>query len=228
MTHTISNDRLVTYFTPRWTWRPVIMAGVVTLAVYLLLPYLETLSAPPEKNASMRSVNRAVIASPPPPPPRVEKKQAEAKPKAPKPEIEQLRQKLAPMQAVMNLNMAMGDVGGDFSVDFGVTAGALDDQLKELIFEISDLDESPRPLARLKPVYPPQASMRKIEGLVVVEFVVAADGTPRDIVVISSQPGDVFTAAAIRAIQRWRFSPGTKAGNAVAARVRQKVEFKLD
>jgi protein TonB len=70
--------------------------------------------------------------------------------------------------------------------------------------------------------------MRKLEGWVVVEFVVGADGTTRDLTVVSSQPGELFTAAAERAIRRWRFAPGSKGGQAVAARVRQKVEFKLD
>jgi protein TonB len=223
----MTND-LSSFFAPRWTWRSVVLAGTVSLGVYLLLPYLETLSAPPEKSASVRSVTTAKLPPPPPPPPRVKKSATDAKPQTPKPQMQQLRRRLAPMQAAMNLSMAMGDVGGDFSVNFGISADALGDQVKQLVFEISDLDEPPRPLARLKPIYPPQARMRKIEGLVVVEFVVGPDGTARDIEVVSSQPGDVFTSAAIRAIGRWRFTPGTKGGKAVSTRVRQKVEFRLD
>ena len=228
MTRATRANDLSPFFAPRWTWRSVVLAGTLALGIYLLLPYLETLSARPEQMETIRSVDTATLPPPPPPPPRVERKLVEAKPKTPKPEMEQLRRRLAPLQAAMNLSMAMGDVGGDFSVNFGISAPDLADQVKDLVFEISDLDEPPRPLARLKPIYPPQARMRKIEGLVVVEFIVSADGSVRDVTVMSSQPGEVFTSAATRAIRRWRFVPGTKGGKAVSTRVSQKVEFRLD
>jgi protein TonB len=139
-----------------------------------------------------------------------------------------MRRKLMPLQAKMDLSMALGDVGGDFSVHFGVSAPALDEQIRDLIFELGELDEPPRPLTRLKPIYPPQARLRRVEGWVELEFVVAADGTVRDVDVIAAQPAELFTRSATRAVQRWRFVPGTKDGQPVAARVRQKVTFQLD
>ncbi len=223
----MTND-LSSFFAPRWTWRSVLLAAAVAGGVYLLLPYLETLSAPPEKTVAVRSVTTTKLPPPAQPPQRVKKRAVETEPQTPKPEMQQLRRRLAPMQAAMDLGMAIGDVGGDFSVDFGISADSLGEQVRQLVFEISDLDEPPRPLARLKPIYPPQARMRRIEGEVVVEFIVNAEGTARDIAVVSSRPGDIFTTAAVRAIERWRFTPGTKDGEAVATRVRQKVAFKLD
>ncbi len=214
--------------TPRWTWRSVVLAGTVTLGLYLLLPTLEMLSAPPEKDTTLRSVDTAKLPPPPPPPPPEPKKTAPRKPDTPTPELQQQRRRLQPLQAAMNLQMALGDISGDFTLNFDVSAETLGDEIRHMVFEIGDLDEPPRPLARLKPIYPPQARMRKIEGNVVVEFVVAADGAPRQIEVVSSRPGDVFTEAAIRAIRRWRFTPGKKGGRAVATRVRQKVNFQLD
>ena len=228
MQHALQRNELERFFAPRWTWRSVLLAAAVAGGVYLLLPYLETLSAPPEKTAALRSVTTAKLPPPAPPPPRVKKRAVETEPQTPKPEMQQLRRRLAPMQAAMDLGMAIGDVGGDFSVDFGISADSLGEQVRQLVFEISDLDEPPRPLARLKPIYPPQARMRRIEGEVVVEFIVNAEGTAQDIVVVSSRPGDIFATAAVRAIERWRFTPGTKDGEAVATRVRQKVAFKLD
>jgi len=228
MQHTLERNHLEHWFTPRWTWRSVVLAGTVSLSVYLLLPYLETLTSPPKKTSVVQSVTTATLPPPPPPPPRVEKRPVEAKPKTPKPEMEQLRRSLAPLHAAMNLSMAMGDIGGDFGVNFGVSAETLEGQINELVFEIADLDEPPRPLARLQPAYPPQARMRRIEGFVVVEFVVAPDGTTREVTVMSSQPADVFDGAAVRAVQSWRFKPGVKAGKMVAARVRQRVGFRLD
>lgn len=221
------NGEMERFFAPRWTWRSAILAGAVSLGLYLLLPYLERLSAPPRQTLTLRTVATAKL-PPPPPPRRVEQKPAVDRPKPPKPELEEPRRRLTPMQAAMNLSMAIGEVGGDFDVDFGIATAALDEQVQQLVFEIGDLDEPPRPLIRLDPIYPPQARMRRVEGNVVVEFVVASDGTVRDVVVVSSQPGDVFTSAAVRAIERWRFVPGSKGGEAVATRVRQRVEFKLE
>jgi protein TonB len=214
-------------FTPRWTWRSVGLATAITLALYVILPYLERLSAPSQPTFSIRPVNTVELPPPPPPPEPPQRKPAEPESKPPQPKMEEVRRRLTPLQAALNLSLALGDVGGDFNVHFGAAAPQLTQQIRDLIFELSELDEPPRPLARLQPLYPPQARMRRVTGLVVVEFVVASDGTARDIQVVSSEPGDVFTEAAVRAIERWRFSPGTKDGKPVAARVIQKVTFRL-
>lgn len=222
------NLQLEKALSPRWTARAVFSGVVVTVGVYFLLPYLEVLSKPPERTLSIRSVDTAELPPPPPPPPkRTQTPQSRAKQDTPKPKLQKARRTLAPLQASMNLSMAIGDVGGDFSVDFGVRRPVLAEQVRDLVFELVDLDEKPRPIMPLRPIYPPQARMRKLEGLVVVEFVVSPDGTVRNAEVVSSQPGEVFNKVALQAVERWRFNPGTKGGKPVAARVRQKVEFRL-
>lgn len=215
------------YGAPRWTWRVTILAAGVTLLLFLALPSLEMMAHPPEKMLEVRSIKTVELPPPPPPVKRI-KPPARSAPKTPKPQLPSMKRSLAPLQAVMNLDVAMGEVGGDFSVGFGVTSDELTGQMAELVFELSELDEKPQPLTRLTPIYPPRARMRKIEGVVVVEFVVAEDGTARGIEVISAQPSSIFTEAAKSAIARWRFSPGTKAGKAVASRVRQTVKFNLN
>ena len=220
------SDETGCMFAPRWTWRSVVLAGAVTLGLYLMLPWLERLSAPPEPVAALRTVDTARL--PPPPALRIERDARTEAPKPPQPELEEMRRRLAPMRASMNLSMAIGEVGGDFGVDFGLSAEALGEQVQQLVFEIGELDEPPRPLARLDPIYPPQARMRKIEGNVVVEFVVGVDGMVTGVRVLTAQPGELFVSSAVRAIERWRFVPGTRRGEAVAARVRQRVEFKLE
>lgn len=213
---------------PRWTWRSAFSGIVLTACVYLLLPYLEMLTQPPERNTTIRSVKTAELPPPPPAPPkRANQQRQQTRQDTPKPKLKQARQRLAPLAASMNLSMALGDVGGDFSLDFGVTSPALTQQVQDMVFELEDLDERPRPLARMRPVYPPQARMRRLEGFVSLEFVVSPDGSVRDVEVLSSRPGDVFRQAAIQCVQRWRFSPGTKGGEPVSSRVRQKLEFRL-
>lgn len=213
---------------PRWTARSVGLSVVITLGLYLLLPYLETLSRAPERDTTVRSVDTVALSPPsPPPPPRVFEESPREPDPLPQPRMDTPRRALDPVPPSMNLEIALGDIHGDFQVPFGVRQTDLSQQVRDMIFDIGELDQPPRPLARLDPVYPPRARMRRLEGEVVVEFVVDPDGTVRAIDVVASRPGDIFTESAVRAIRRWRFSPGTKDGDAVPARVRQKVTFSL-
>ena len=52
----------------------------------------------------------------------------------------------------------------------------------------------------VEPVYPPQAMRDRVEGWVLLEFTITENGSVRDIVVIDSQPGGVFDAAAAEAL----------------------------
>ena len=213
-------------FAPKWTLRTVILSSCITLGLYILLPYLETLSAPPEKDTSLRNMDTTTLSAPPPPLSRP-KPRPRPNSEPPKPKLEQPRQQLSPLAATMNLEMALGDVAADFSMSYRVTDADLSQQIENMIFEIGDLDEPPRPLARLTPVYPARARMRRIEGYATVEFIVAPDGTVRDPVVTQSEPGDIFNDAALRAVSRWKFQPGSKDNLPVSTRVRQRVNFTL-
>jgi protein TonB len=67
-----------------------------------------------------------------------------------------------------------------------------------------------------------------IEGVVVLDLVVDADGRARDITVVERLPNGL-TEAAITALQACRFDPGQRAGVPVAVRVRGfKIRFVLD
>lgn len=213
---------------PQWAWRSVVAAVTITGAIFLIIPYLETLSQAPRDMATIRSIETTTLPSPPPPPPPPPINEPQPITKPPKPKLTLPEQALTPLQAAMDLSMALGHLGGDFAVNFSISDTSLSEQVQQLIFEISDLDDPPRPLTRLKPLYPPQARMRRIEGFVALEFLVDPAGQVRNVQVIDAQPGDLFTASAIQAIERWRFSPGTRGGEPVTTRVRQKVEFKLN
>lgn len=221
-------ESLAPRFAPRWTLQSVLLAGTVTLGMFLLLPWMETLSAMPEADRTLREVETLSLPPPPaPPPPETVMEDAPRPVDVPEPRLDLPRRTLNPPRPQLDLNIELGEIGGDFAVDFQVGAADLAAQVEKMIFEIGELDQAPRPLARLNPVYPPRARMRRIEGEVVVEFVVTADGDVRDVTVTSSSPGDTFTAAALRAIRRWRFEPGVRGGEAVDTRVRQRVSFSL-
>jgi protein TonB len=66
----------------------------------------------------------------------------------------------------------------------------------------------PRVIKEVKPTYTPEALFQKIQGTVVLELVVRADGQPSEIRVVRSlDPGGLDQQAVI-AIQQWRFEAG--------------------
>lgn len=96
---------------------------------------------------------------------------------------------------------------------------------------------SPRPAAnssdpvllqQVNPRYPVSAMRASQEGWVELEFVVDAEGTVDDVKVLNSQPRHVFDRAAIDAVSRWRFQPGTLDGQPHATRLQRRIQFKLN
>ncbi|NCC49758.1 MAG: energy transducer TonB, partial [Spartobacteria bacterium] len=174
------------------------------------------------------SAHTVELPPPLPPPEPLPPPRQRHQPQPPKPRLRETRRQRTLQPPALRLDMPIGYVGGDFNVAFDINEAALSDQIHDLIFELGDLDEPPRPLTRLKPIYPPQARMRRLEGWVELEFVVLADGTVDDIQRVAEYPEALFTDSAIRAARQWRFIPGSKDGDAVAVRVRQKVTFKVE
>ena len=80
----------------------------------------------------------------------------------------------------------------------------------------------------VEPTYPPGPAARGLEGYVVVEFTVLADGTTSDIVVVESS-SRAFERAAISAAERFRYRPKTVDEQAEAVRgVRYRFRFRMD
>ena len=77
-----------------------------------------------------------------------------------------------------------------------------------------------------QPEYPAEARKAKLEGTVVVRFVVEADGTvSRENVTKSSD--EQFDAAALAAVRRWKFKPAIEGGEPAASAMQVKVVFSL-
>jgi len=76
-----------------------------------------------------------------------------------------------------------------------------------------------------QPVYPISALQQGIEGKVVIEFSLDADGSVREPEVVDAQPGSVFNHAASHALLGWRFSP--PAPGSASRRYRQTFTFTL-
>jgi TonB family protein len=85
---------------------------------------------------------------------------------------------------------------------------------------------APRVTQKVKPIYPPAAEKAHRQGTVLLDCVVASDGTMSDISVARASD-DEFSDAAVAAAWLYRFEPGTKDGHAVAVRIALEIVFTL-
>lgn len=80
---------------------------------------------------------------------------------------------------------------------------------------------------RIEPYYPADARRTRRQGWVDVRFMVEADGSVSHAGVVDADPRNVFDRAALTAVERWQFAPGTRDGAPVPMEVRQRIEFRL-
>ncbi|MDD5249839.1 MAG: energy transducer TonB [Rhodocyclaceae bacterium] len=78
------------------------------------------------------------------------------------------------------------------------------------------------------PAYPPAARRRRIEGTVLLDVVVGADGRPSAVAVAVSSGEEQLDCAALTAVRTWRFVPARRGTEPVAAQVRVPLRFRLD
>lgn len=84
------------------------------------------------------------------------------------------------------------------------------------------------PIVKVQPMYPRRALSRGIEGYVIVEFTVTKSGAVRDVVVIESEPKNVFNKAATKAAMKFKYKPRVIDGEPVEVPgVRNKITFAI-
>lgn len=76
--------------------------------------------------------------------------------------------------------------------------------------------------------YPLTARRRGIEGWVDLQLVVDRDGLARDVEVVAAEPLGIFDAAAVAAVQRYRFDPYRQDGTIYERLLALRIEFVLD
>jgi protein TonB len=121
---------------------------------------------------------------------------------------------------------ALGNIAGGVSINLG---GATDNSVKkDLVFQHYELDQAPRAVVKMPPVYPYKAREQGVEGVVQVKILVRDDGSVGDIQIMDSRPRDVFDDAVINAVEKWRFEAGTIGGKKVTSWVVTSLHFKLN
>jgi periplasmic protein TonB len=121
--------------------------------------------------------------------------------------------------------MEGGVVGGTVGGIPGGVLGGVVGGTGDIPVLVKDYDRPPRLLTKTKPVYPPDAFKKKIEGTVLVEILIGPDGRIRRARVLESVPA--LDAAALRAVTEWTFAPAVKDGRAVATVALAPVSFRI-
>jgi periplasmic protein TonB len=225
-------------------------AHAVALATLVLAPLLsrEALPRPPDY---LRARLGAPGAAAPPPPPQGSPLAGATAPTRPLPSTAQpatatpLSQETMatdtaapspPLEQTMEAwGRATGDPAGDGEgIEGGVrggTVGGLPGGAPDgggdggLPVPVRDYDRPPRPLTQARPVYPPDAFTKKIEGTVLTEILIGADGRVLKARVVKSVP--VLDEAALAAVRQWTFAPAVKNGRPVATLATAPVSFRI-
>lgn len=151
------------------------------------------------------------------PKPKPKPKPKKAQPKAPLPDISSMLGGIA-----MDIpEFATGDIGGN-------AKNILGDVAADAAMSEGSVDTKPRVLSRSAMEYPKAAAKKGIRGYVIVNLLIAKDGSVEVAKVIASNPAGVFDAVALRGVRSWRFAPAKYKGNPVKVWAKQKVRFDLN
>ncbi|MBN1403158.1 MAG: energy transducer TonB [Opitutales bacterium] len=195
------------------------MAGIgMGLAVFILLPVAQWIDAMTTRHTTTVDVTEM----PPPPPMMVIEEPKDDNTE--QEQLEDLKQDQPPPSLDMLELSFSTNLSGIGTGDFAMPSFDVGEDLENMIFELKDLDERPRPTVQTKPQYPLDLRQAGINGKVEVEFLVDPRGNVRNVKIISStNPG--FDESVLRAVRTWRFEPGKKNGKKVTVRVRVPIPF---
>ena len=113
---------------------------------------------------------------------------------------------------------AGGRIGGTGKV------GGLDQNLRDA-FDLTDIDQSARPIFQSSPQYPTDMRGKKVEGIVTLVFVVDAGGKVVEPKVLTTSHAS-FSKPALTALKQWKFEPALKGGKRVASKTKVTIRFK--
>ena len=110
----------------------------------------------------------------------------------------------------------------------GVVGGVITDTApKDVPLRVGGDVKAPVVINRVEPVYPEVARKARISGIVIVECIIDKGGTVRDVQVLKGLPFGLDQAA-VEAVKKWKFKPGTLNGQPVDVIFNLTVNFKLN
>lgn len=94
-------------------------------------------------------------------------------------------------------------------------------------FEFEEVDQPPKAMRKVMPVYPQEAKQNKIKGKVILRFLVNKKGNVEKAKVVFSKPKGIFEDKALEAIRKWKFKPGKYKEKPVRTWVMLPIDFEL-
>jgi periplasmic protein TonB len=229
----VGNPR-ITVGGQKWYTVPLsIVAHTAVIAVIVIVPLMATDSLP-EVPSMLAFVAVAPPPPPPPPPP--------ARPAQPVTPSVQRTPSVVPLETPTEIALKSGvDTvfemsvagAGDMGVPDGIVGGAI-------VGGLPDAPPSPpaqepvRPGGHIKvpvktrhvrPTYPPIAQSARVQGLVILEAIIGANGRVTDAKVLRSIP--LLDHAALEAVRQWEFTPTLLNGMPVPVAITVTVQFSL-
>lgn len=200
---------------------PILGALALTLVMFLVLPFTQLFSHVTREILQLRQIE---VAMPPPPPPPRQPPPEEKKPEE-KPELKEKPKPLNLSQLELALNPGVGNaLEGDFSLGFEMGPNVIEEMK---IFELSEVDKEPQLIFQPEFTYPPKAQRDRIQGTVIVQFVVDIDGRVFNAVIKQRTGSRELDEAALNSVLRYKFSPGIKDGQPVRVKFEVPVAFRL-
>jgi len=183
----------------------VIGGLVATVAVFVAIPLSQKLSQFLDKNQGEAP---EIVVEPPEeqdfeteePPEEVEEE----------PEPEEMVEESSDLDLGIDLGDLTAGTGGGFIMEipnFGMKGG--DDAFG------GDLDAPPQPTRKFPPTYPSSLLSKGIGGRVLISCTIDANGSVIATSIKSSSGHPDLDKAAINAVNRWKFNPGTRGGKKV-------------
>jgi protein TonB len=121
--------------------------------------------------------------------------------------------------------------GNEYGVPGGVVGGIPGGVLGGVIGgtgdgpPVLDYDQPPRLIKQVKPAYPQEAFVKKVEGTVLVEILIDTTGRVARARILQSIP--LLDQAALQCVYQWRFSPAIKRGIPVPTVAPAPVSFRI-
>jgi protein TonB len=211
-----------------------IAAHVVLFGAVVIIPLMaaDVLPTPPTMMAFVGT-------PPPPPPPPPPPAPAAPQPKAPTP-VEnpnaapvEAPKEIVPEAPPPTVGVSQGVPGG---VEGGVPGGSLGGVVGGLPaappppppaapVRVGGNIKAPSKIRDVKPIYPPIAQSARVQGVVIIEATIGADGKVKDAKVLRSIP--LLDQAAVDAVKQWQFTPTLLNGVPVPVIMTVTVNFTL-
>jgi protein TonB len=199
---------------------PFVAGFSLSLTAFIMLPLSQMISLElvPQTPAIQADIEQPIPEPYTPPPPEP--------PDTKEIEVKELLEELKP-PTINQLETSMNvDLSGIATAGIIYDPRMLGNEILDEIHRISDLTVVPVATQRIPPIYPSDLKRNRIEGTVVVEFVVRPNGKT-DLIRIVKSTNHGFNDATVHALRKWVFKPGEKDGRAVSSRMRITIPFRI-